>query len=180
MPGPPSTEYTRGFLVTTDAVSATAYLGVSSGGTTPTNPVNNYYTTNLYVQNGSHNTMIITQYVRMPWVTLTTSGSNVQQINLNAASMCRVYMTNNCFFGVVTNHPGTNISQTIQIALIQNGAGANQAMMTNSGWFLNGSGSSTNAVPTINTNANALTLLTFVTSPTNSAHMLGVPTTIAP
>lgn len=128
----------------------------------------------------TYNTLIVTQYVRLPWVTLAMTGTNVAQIDLAAGSMFRVYLGANAFFGAVTNHPGTNISQTIQIALIQDGSGTKGVTMTNSTWFLNGSGSSTNAQPTINTNANALTLLTFVTSPTNATHMLGVPTSIAP
>ncbi len=76
VPGPPSTEYTRGLMVTTNAVEARTYLGVSSGGSSPTNVADTYYVTNIYatnitvnnnltvsnlfVQNGSHNTMVIT------------------------------------------------------------------------------------------------------------------------
>ncbi len=188
VPGPPSTEFTRGFMVTTNQATAQAYLGVGGTSTQTVSVINvtnitvqnNLTVSNLYTVNGSHNLLIVTNAVRMPWVTLTLTGTNVQQIDLNAGSKFRVYLTNNAFFGGVANHPGTNISQDIQIALIENGAGAFGVTMTNSTWFLNGSSASANAQPTINTNANALTILTFVTSPTNAVQLLGVTATIAP
>ncbi len=155
-------------------------LTVSNISVTNITVQNNLVVSNLYTVNGNHNTMIITNAVRMPWSTLTLTGTNVAQIDLNAGSMFRVYLAANAYFGTVANHPGTNTSQTIQIALIENGTGAHTVTMTNSTWFLNASGASTNAVVTINTNANAITLLTFVTHPTNSVALVGVPTTIAP
>ncbi len=141
----------------------------------------NAYVSNLFTINGSHNTLVVTQYVRMPWLTLTNSGTNVQMVDLALASMFRLYLTNHAFFGAVTNHPGTNIAQTVQIAIIEPPSGGPFTLtMTNSTWDLNGLGSTTNAMPTLNTNANGLTLLTFVTSPTNAAQLMGVTTTISP
>ncbi len=163
-----------------DNGTSLTYNGAAIGGTSETNVQNNFYSTNMFFVSGKGNTLIITNYVRFPWTTLALTGTNVAQIDLSAGSMFRVYLTNNAFFGAVASHPGTNMSQTIQIALIQDGTGTRGVTMTNSTWFLNGSGSSTNAQPGINTNANALTLLTFVTSPTNSIALLGVPATISP
>ncbi len=141
---------------------------------------NNLTVSNLYSVNGNHATLIVTNAVRMPWVTQTLTGTNVAQIDLNAGSMFRVYLAANAYFGTVANHPGTNTSQTIQIALIQDGTGSRTVTMTNSTWFLNGSGATTNAMPTLNSNANALTVLSFVTHPTNSVALIGVPATISP
>ncbi len=141
---------------------------------------NNLVVSNLYSVNGNHALLIVTNAVRMPWVTLTLTGTNVAQIDLNAGSMFRVYLAANAYFGTVANHPGTNTSQSIQIALIQDGTGSRTVTMTNTTWFLNGSGSSTNAVPSLNTNANGITILSFVTHPTNSVALVGVPATISP
>ncbi len=140
-------------------------LTVSNISVTNLTVQNNLIVSNLYTVNGNHNTL---------------TGTNVQTIDLNAGSMFRVYLGANAFFPAVSNHPGTNLSQTIQIALIQDGTGTRGITMTNSTWLLNGSGASTNATPTINTNANAITILTFDTSPTNAVQLIGNVTTISP
>lgn len=163
-----------------DNGTSLTYNGVAIGGTSETNVQNNFYSTNMFFISGKGNTLIITNYVRFPWTTLALTGTNVAQIDLSAGSMFRVYLTNNAFFNAVASHPGTNMSQTIQIALIQDGTGTRNVTMTNSTWFLSGSGATTNAMPVINTNGNAVSLLTFVTSPTNAVQLLGVPTTISP
>jgi len=199
VPGPPSTTFTRGFMVVTDQATAQAYLGVAGGGAS-TNPVPNYYVSNffatnvtvqnsltvqnLYTVNGSHNLMIVTNAVQMPWTTLTLSGTNVSAVNLAAGSMFKLTLTTNAFFVAPTGLPGTNLSQVIQIHLLEDGTGTWGITMTNgasgNGWLLAGSGASTNQVPTINTNANGVTILTFVTSPFGSTKLYGVPTAYAP
>ncbi len=163
-----------------DNGTSLTYNGAAIGGTSETNVQNNFYTTNNFFISGKGNTLIMTNYVRFPWTTLAMTGTNVAQIDLNAGSMFRVYLSANAFFGAVANHPGTNLSQTIQIALIQDGTGGRAVTMTNSTWFLSGSGATTNAMPTLNSNINAISVLTFVTHPTNSIALVGVPTTIAP
>jgi len=45
--------------------------------------------------------------------------------------------------------------------------------MTNSAWVMAGSGTATNAVVALNTNANSVTVLTFVTSPFSAAQVYG-------
>ncbi len=155
-------------------------LTVSNISVTNITVQNNLTVSNLYSVNGNHALLIVTNAVRMPWVTQTLTGTNVAQIDLNAGSMFRVYLAANAYFGTVANHPGTNTSQSIQIALIQDGTGSRTVTMTNTTWFLNGSGSTTNAVPSLNTNANGITILSFVTHPTNSVALVGVPATISP
>src|SRR5439155_22652879 len=110
----------------------------------------------------------------------TISGSNISAINLGAWSMYKITLSTNAFFGAPTGFPGTNTSQSIQIALIQDSTGGRTVTFTNSAWLINGAGSSTNATPTINTNASGITILSFVTSPFSANQLLGVPTTIAP
>jgi hypothetical protein len=141
---------------------------------------NNLTVSNLYTVNGNHNTLIVTNYVQLPWTTLTMSGSNVSAVNLAAGSMFKLTLTNNAFFVAPTGLPGTNLSQSIQIHLLQDGTGTRTVTMTNSSWLLAGLGASTNAVPTINTNANGVTVLTFVTSPFSSTLLYGVPTAFTP
>src|SRR5881628_1868262 len=52
-------------------------LTATAAGSSASAPVNNFYATNIYSQTGNHNTMIITQYVRLPWMTLSYSSTNV-------------------------------------------------------------------------------------------------------
>ncbi len=141
---------------------------------------NNLTVSNLYTVNGNHNTLIVTNYVQMPWTTLTLSGTNVSALNLAAGTMFKLTLTNNAYFGVPSGLPGTSLAQSIQLFLLQDGTGTRTVTMTNSAWILAGSGASTNAVPTINTNANGVTVLTFVTSPFSSTLLYGVPTAFTP
>jgi len=133
---------------------------------------NNLTVSNIFTVNGKNNTLIVTQYVRMPWTTLTMSGSNVSSIDFNAASMFKLNLTNNGFFVAPSNLPGTNDAQTIQVH-VQN-AGGFSLTLTNSSWVMAGSGTSTNAVVALNTNANAVTVLTFATSPFSATKAYGV------
>jgi hypothetical protein len=117
---------------------------------------------------------IFTNYVQMPWTTLTMTGSNVSTINLAAGSMFKLTLTNNAFIGAPSGLPGTNLAQTIQIHVAQDGTGVRTLTLTNAGWVLSGLGTSTNAVPAITTNANAVSVLTFSTSPFSSTLLYGV------
>jgi len=160
---------------------------VVTGNSTVTNTVINSTTvnsttinneTNIFnVAKGGH--LYITNFTRFPWTDLAYSGSNVT-VNLTN-TMFKILLTNAMtFFIAPTGLPGTNLAQTIQIAMLQDGTGTRQVMMTNSAWVVSGSGASTNAVPTITTNANAVTILTFVSSPFNANKLYGVPTAFTP
>jgi hypothetical protein len=119
-------------------------------------------------------TGVFTNYIQFPWTTLTMSGSNVSTINLSAGSMFKLTLTNNAFIGAPSGLPGTNQGQIIQVHLAQDGTGGRTLMLTNSGWVLSGSGTSTNAIPSVSTNANAVSVLTFSTSPFSATLLYGV------
>jgi len=109
------------------------------------------------------------------------SGSNVSTINMAAGSMFKLTMTNdNVFFGIPTGFPGTNIDQTFQLFLIEDGTGGRIPTFTNASWSISGSGTSSNAIPSITTNANAVTVLTFTTSPFSSSKAYGVVAPLGP
>jgi hypothetical protein len=125
------------------------------------------------------NAATATNYIRFPWTTLAyTSTSNIT-VNLDAGSMFKLTLTNNAFFVAPSGLPGTNLAQTIQVHLLQDGTGGRTIMLTNSAWVVSGYGESTNATPSITTNANSISVLTFVTSPFNSK-LYGVPTAFSP
>jgi hypothetical protein len=67
VPGPPSTDFTRGLLRTTNAAEAATYLGVTSGGGA-TNPVNNFYSTNNFYVTGKGNTLVVTQQLTLNYI----------------------------------------------------------------------------------------------------------------
>jgi hypothetical protein len=121
---------------------------------------------------------VFTNFARFPWTTLTMSGSNVSSIDFAAGSYFRLVATNNAFLTAPSNLPGTNVAQVIQFAFIQDGTGTRTLTVTNGSWLLSGSGTSTNQVVPVNTNANATTYLTFVTSPDSATKVHGVPAAI--
>jgi hypothetical protein len=120
------------------------------------------------------NNLTATQYVRMPWNTLTMTGSNVSTIDFSAGSMWKLVATNNAFLGTPSNMPGTNVAQVIQFAFIQDSTGTRTLTVTNGSWELSGSGTSTNQLVPVNTNGNAMTIVSFVTSPTSATKAVGV------
>lgn len=124
--------------------------------------------------------LIITNYVRFPFHTLTLTGTNVSAVSLTNAMAFKLILTGNAFFAAPTDFPGTNLLQTIQLHLQQDSTGSRSIMFTNAAWVLAGSGESTNAQPTINTNANGVTILTFASSPFFSGKLYGVPTAFTP
>ncbi len=125
---------------------------------------------------GVANNLIATQWVRFPFTNLTITGTNVAAPDLSAATHFKLTLTTNAFFGAPTGLPGTNLAQTIQVHLIQDSTGGWTVTLTNSAWVLSGSGTSTNAVASITTNANAVSILTFVSSPFDATKLYGVPT----
>ena len=159
---------------------------IVTGGTTVTNTIINSTTINSTTINSTTNIfntakgghLTITNYVLFPWTTLAYSGSNVT-VNLTN-SMFKLTLTNDAFFVAPTGLPGTNLAQTIQVHLLQDGTGGRTVTLTNSAWLMAGAGASTNAVPTITTNANAVTILTFVSSPFDANKLYGVPSPFTP
>jgi hypothetical protein len=148
---------------------------VVTSSTTTTNTIINATTINVEsnvfnIAKGGH--LTITNYIQLPWTELSYSGSNVT-VNLTN-SMFKLTLTNDAFFVTPTGLPGTNISQAIQIHLVEDNTGGRIVTLTNSSWVVSGSGTSTNAVPSITTNANAVTVLTFVTSPFSATKLYGV------
>ncbi len=137
--------------------------------------LNSTTTSNLFYVSGKGNTLIITNYIQYPWTTLTMSGSNVSTIDLTN-SMFKLLLTNNAFINIPTSFPGTNVVQTFQVHFIQDGTGTRTVTLTNSAWVISGSGTSTNAVLSITTNANAVSVLTFVTSPFSATKVYGITT----
>lgn len=135
----------------------------------------NSTTINATVAKGGH--LTITNEVIFPFATLTMSGSNISTMSLTNASAFKVTLTNNAFLGAPTDLPGTNFLQSFQLFVAQDGTGARTLTLTNGYWVVAGSGTSTNAVPSITTNANAVTILTFSTSPfANKAYGVVTPT----
>jgi len=139
---------------------------------------NGTYWTNASAGTGdvtnTYNAITVTQYVRMPWITLTMSGSNMSTMDFSAASMFRLLATTNAFLGTPSNLPGTNVAQVVQLHFIQDSTGTRTLTTTNGSWEISGSGFSTNQVVPVNTNANALTIITFVTSPNSATKVEGV------
>ncbi len=104
IPPPPTTPYTRGFLITTNAVEAASYLNLSSG-TGSTNffstvvitnlYASNFFATNIIVQNvtvsnlysvnGNHNVLIVTNGITLQAVKTnvlaTTSTGLITNVN---------------------------------------------------------------------------------------------------
>lgn len=159
--------------------------GVAISGSSESAPVTNFYATtiNVTTQNfvlGNGAKLTITNYVRFPFSTLTLTGTNVSAISLTNSMAFKLILTGNAFFAAPTDFPGTNLLQTIQLHLQQDSTGSRSIMFTNSAWVLAGSGESTNAQPTINTNANGVTILTFASSPFFSGKLYGVPTAFTP
>lgn len=139
----------------------------------------NYVTNNIFI-NGKGNSVILTNSLNFYWSTITySSGSNLTAINLTN-TFFKLTLTNDAFMPVPAGFPGTNLAQSIQIHVKQDGTGARTLMLTNSGWTVYGQSESTNAMPALTTNANAVTVLTFATSPHTGTRLYGVPTAFTP
>ena len=142
--------------------------GAAVFGTAPTISGGNFLS-------GKADTLIVTQVVQSAWTTLTMTGSNVSAINLTNGSYLKLTLTTNAFMPDPINFPGTNFASTYQVHLLQDSTGGRTVMMTNSAWQV-GTDHSTNAIPSITTNANAVSVLTFVTSPFSATKLYLVPT----
>lgn len=160
-----------------DQLKTAINAGVSS--TNVTNEVINSTTINVTTQNfylAKGARVIITNDLLFNWATLTLSGTNVSAVNLTNASLFKLTLTTNGFLPEPINFPGTNQGAVFQLHIAQDGTGSRSLTATNSAWVLSGSGTSTNAVLALNTNANAVTVLTFATSPFNATKVYGVVT----
>lgn len=140
-------------------------------------PVNNFYTTNQFFVSGKGNTLIITNNIQFPYTTLTFSGTNVSQMNFTNSAF-KLTLTTNAFIGTPTGFPGTSLMQTHLLHVQQDGTGSKTLTLTNGSFIMNGSGTSTNAVLTINTNANAYTVISFSSTPFEASKMVGVVSTL--
>jgi len=135
----------------------------------------NSTTINYHVSKGGH--LTVTNDLLFAFETLTfSSGTNVSTLNLTNSTMFKLTLTTNGFLTAPINFPGTNFGGAYQIHIAQDGTGGWSLMATNGGWVISGSGTSTNAVLGLNTNANAVTVLTFSTSPFTASKVYGVVT----
>lgn len=149
------------------------------------NATNDVTYNSITVQSNTFNvakggSLTITNFTRYAYATLTLSGTNVSAISLTNSSAFKLTLTTNAFFGVPTDLPGTNFQQTIQIHVIQDSTGGRTVTFTNSSWNLAATDPSTNAVPVISTNANAVTLFTFSTSPFTVSRLYGAVSPFIP
>lgn len=126
---------------------------------------------NAFFLSGKASLLIVTQYVRMPYATLTMSGSNVSTVNLASNTFFKLTLTNDGYITTPTGLPGVTHAQTIQIMVVQDGTGGRTLTWTNGSWKFPGG-----TAPTMSSAANAVDIYTFVNSPFNAAYMLGVQT----
>lgn len=175
----------RSNLISITATNTLNFDGVpvATGSPTTTNTVINSTTVNSTTINSSTvnyhlakgSQLILTNDLLFAWNVLTMSGSNVSTISLTNGLMHKLTLTNNAFINAPTDFPGTNFGRTFQIHVAQDGTGGRTLMLTNSSWRLTPNGS-TNQVAALTTNANAITVLTFTTSPFSSSLLYGVVT----
>lgn len=158
-----ATPVTIGPGITFDGTTLSAS---TNGGAGVTYEYDFIISTNNFFISGKGNTLIMTNYVRFPYTRLTMSGTNVSQVNLDNGSAYWLTLTNTGHMVAPTGLPGTDLMQTIQIT-VQNAGGFALTWATN--WF----GSATNT-PSITTNANAIEVFTFVTSPLSATELFGV------
>lgn len=151
-------------------------VAVASTGNT-TNIFDTTIITNNFFISGKGNTLIITNNIQFPYTTLTFSGTNVSQMNFTNSAF-KLTLTTNAFIGTPTGFPGTSLMQTHLLHVQQDGTGSKTLTLTNGSFIMNGSGTSTNAVLTINTNANAYTVISFSSTPFEASKMVGVVSTL--
>lgn len=164
-----------GMGFSTNVAQAVTYNEVTS--TTINSTTINATTINANVHKGGH--LTITNEVLFPFVTLTLSGTNVPAMSLTNSSAFKLTLTGDAFVPAATDLPGTNYLGTYQLFIKQDGTGGRAIRFTNSYWVIAGSGTSTNAQPSITTNADAVSILTFSTGPfANKAY--GVITATGP
>jgi hypothetical protein len=135
---------------------------------------------NLFVNNSKNGNIYVTNNVLFPWTTLTLTGTNVSTVSLTN-TFFKLVLTTNAFFGTATTFPGTNQAHSFQIAVRQDSTGGRGVTFTNGSYEMNGFGTSSNATPALNTNANAVTIISFVSSPFDLTKLYGSsPVTIGP
>ena len=154
---------------------------VASSGDTITNTVINSTTVNSTVINSTTinahvakgGSLTITNAAIFRWETLTLSGTNVSSLNLTNSLLFKLTLTTNGFLDMPINFPGTNFGASFQIHVKQDSTGGRSLWATNSAWEV-GTDHSTNAMLAISTNANAVSVLTFVTSPFSASKLQAV------
>ena len=145
----------------------------SSGSAGVTNFYDYTFVTNTYFITGKGATLIVTQYFRLPFQTMTYSATtNLTAIDLSTASAFKLTLTNNAFLPAPAGLPGTNQLQTIQMHVQQDATGARTLILTNSSWIVAGISEAANASVPITTNANAISILTFATTPFGTGNKL--------
>jgi hypothetical protein len=136
----------------------------------------NTYVTNIYVQNLYGSNVYITnvtvngrQENRKNTVSLYSvlsySGTNVA-VNLATANFFWLLLTNDAYITAPSGGSGTNYAQPIQIVVSQNSTGGYH-LGWDTAWY------PTNRTPTMTTNANAVDVFSFLSSPSGST-LLGV------
>jgi hypothetical protein len=140
---------------------------IGAGGTT--NYFDYAFFTNNFFLSGKGNTLIVTQYVRFPFSTLTLTGTNATAPDLSAASLFKLTLTTNAYIPAPTGLPGTNTGQTINI-LAKQDPSAIRTLTWNSAYKFPGG-----TAPTMTTNASAVDVFSFVTSPFDATVLYSVP-----
>ncbi len=146
VPAPPTTDFTRGFLVTTNQATAQTYLGVSAG--------------------GGGGSGLSTHVTTLGWSSTNLTGFNCAT---NGESFY-VLATNNFHFGTstFTNLPAKTVYQSYTLCVQMDTTGGWIGSMTNTivGWSL--------ATPVfIETNANAVSYVYFHTDLSTNATLVG-------
>jgi hypothetical protein len=125
-----------------------------------------FYSSNVYITNVTVNGR---QENRKNTVSLynvlSYSGTNVA-VNLATANFFWLLLTNDAYITAPSGGSGTNYAQPIQIVVSQNSTGGYH-LGWDTAWY------PTNRTPTMTTNANAVDVFSFVSSPFNTS-LLGV------
>ena len=157
-----------GFVLTINSGGDLEFLPVA-GGAGDTNIFDITIVTNNIFISGKGNTLVITNYIRLPVTTLTLTGTNVSAINLTNGSAFKLTLTTNAYIAAPTGLPGTNLIQGLQIFIQQDGTGS-RTLTWHSAWKFPGG-----TAPTMTTTTNALDVYTFASSPIDATVLYGVP-----
>lgn len=111
---------------------------------------------------------LILNSVRFTPTVLTYAGGTNITIDLNAGTIFKLVLTNTAFFATPSNVPGTNSNQTITVQFQQDATGGRSVTWTNGTFKWPGG-----TVPTITTNAGAISVVTFNNSTFTNAFLLG-------
>jgi len=116
--------------------------------------------------------LMVTNTARFENTALAYSGSTNITVDLNAGSTFYLTVTNTAFFTTPSNVPSSaTTNQTIYVFFKMDGTGGYSITFTNGTFKFPGG-----TVPTITTNANAVSMLTLTTSPFTAGQLYGVST----